>query len=203
MVQYGFAIDLDNCAGCKACAMACKDRNDLPMGTKFRKVLDYAGGSWSVENGVCAPSGVFSYSVSLSCNHCDDPACVRSCPSTAMQKDPETGLVTVDDNVCIGCGMCVNACPYHEPRLVGSPVHSSKCDGCFDLVSQGGNPRCVDACIMRCLHFGPIDELRAEFGENADAEPLASSSLTGPNLVIIKNRAAGQGAVVSSAEEIA
>ncbi len=204
MTQYGFAVELDRCSGCKACAMACKDRNDLDLGTKYRKVIDYAGGTWDVSNdGVCTPSGVFSYSVSVSCNHCDNPACVANCPTGAMRKDSETGIVTSDPEVCIGCGTCVESCPYRAPRLVGEELHSGKCDMCYGLVSAGGNPRCVDACPMRALHFGTIEDLRAEFGDNADAGPLPESTMTSPNIVLVANRNAGDGMIVSSPEEIA
>jgi anaerobic dimethyl sulfoxide reductase subunit B (iron-sulfur subunit) len=187
--------------------MACKDRNDLEMGTKFRKVIDYAGGTWETKGNVEVPSGVFSYSVSVACNHCASPACVAQCPTGAMTKDEETGIVTSDPEVCIGCGTCVQACPYGEPRLVGETPHSGKCDMCYDLVSQGGNPRCVDACIMRCLKFGDIEELRSQYGENASAGPLPDASETNPSLVIIPHRndpdVTLEGEVVSSPEEIA
>lgn len=203
MAQYGFAIDLDNCAGCKACAMACKDRNDLDMGIKYRKVYDYAGGTWDMQSGICSPTNVFSYSISIACNHCTNPACVSKCPTGAMRKDSETGIVTPDPAVCIGCKTCVEACPYGAPRMVGESPHSGKCDMCYDIVKDGGNPRCVDACIMRCLHFGKIDELRSQFEGTADAAPLPDSSETSPNLVIIANRHTGSGAIVSSPEEVA
>lgn len=207
MTQYGFCIDLNRCTGCKACAMACKDRNNLELGIKYRKVMDYAGGSWSEENGVLIPDGIFSYSVTMACNHCERPACVEICPTGAMTKDPETGAVTSDPNVCIGCGSCVNACPYSEPRLVEDGTRCGKCDMCIDLVSNNENPRCVDACVMRCLAFGPIEDLRAEFGENANVSCLPDSSLTDPALVVVLNRldpdGTTPGAIINSPEEIA
>lgn len=207
MTQYGFCIDLNTCAGCKACAMACKDRNDLDLGTKYRKVIDYAGGTWDTSGTIPVPSNIFSYSVSLACNHCANPACVENCPTGAMAKDEETGIVTSDPEVCIGCGACVSSCPYDEPRIVGDTPHSGKCDMCYDLVSQGQNPRCVDACIMRCLKFGDIEELRATYGDNADAGALPHADLTNPSIVVVAHRNdpnhASEGSIVNTPEEIA
>lgn len=187
-MQYGFHIDANACTGCKACAMACKDKNAVQRGVKLRKVIDYAGGSWREGDGVCTPVNVFNYSVSLSCNHCASPECVKACPTSAMTKDPETGIVSNRHDICIGCGMCRIACPYDAPRVVPDFGYTYKCDMCADLVGEGLNPACVDACVMRCLHFGDLDELRARYGSNVDIEPLPSSELTHPSIVITKSR---------------
>lgn len=185
MTQYGFAYDARYCNGCKTCILACKDRYDLDEDTAFRTVYEYGGGSVHLDGDGMLVSDCFGYYFSVACNHCDDPACVRACPTGAVHKDAETGLVVPNDDICIGCGSCVMACPYHNPRLNRQEGHSVKCTGCIGRVKQGLAPICVEACPQRALFFGPIDELRERFGSEADIAPLPSSSLTSPNLCII------------------
>ena len=98
MGQYGFYFDSAKCTGCKTCQVACKENHHLPAHNLFRRVYHYAGGSWEpTEAGFYAPVDTFSYQVSVSCNHCADPACVAACPTGAMHKDPETGRVPLGD----------------------------------------------------------------------------------------------------------
>ena len=128
---------------------------------------------------------VFHGYVSVSCNHCDDPACVKVCPTKAHAKHPELGgLVLIDRNKCIGCGMCAAACPYHAPVLDKKAGKMTKCDACVDRISKGGLPVCVEACTQRALDFGYVDELRKKYGEGAHIVPLPSPSKTKPNLVV-------------------
>ena len=98
--QYGFFIDSSRCTGCKTCELACKDFKDLGPEVSFRRIYEYAGGDWQEDNGVWHQN-VFAYYLSISCNHCDDPACTKVCPSGAMHKR-EDGFVVVDEDVCIG-----------------------------------------------------------------------------------------------------
>jgi len=98
--QYGFFTDPSRCTGCKTCELACKDFKDLGPEVSFRRIYEYAGGDWQEDNGVWHQN-VFAYYLSISCNHCDDPACTKVCPSGAMHKR-EDGFVVVDEDVCIG-----------------------------------------------------------------------------------------------------
>ena len=111
MTQYGFYFDSSRCTGCKTCELVCKDYHDLGPGILFRRVYDYEGGAWARKDDGTWEKTAFNYHVALSCNHCDSPACVANCPTGAMRKDEETGLVNSDPAVCIGCGTCRSACP--------------------------------------------------------------------------------------------
>ena len=100
--RMGFYLDSGACANCKTCQLACMDKNDLPAGVNWRRVLQYGGGSWKLDGAVPVPSGVFTYSLSVSCMHCADPACVKVCSSGAISKRPD-GLVLIDAKRCAAC----------------------------------------------------------------------------------------------------
>lgn len=183
MAQYGFFFDGTRCTGCKTCEFACKDYKDLTTEFAFRKVYEVAGGETTRDANGCIETTCFSYPVSSSCQHCDKPACVEACPTGAMHKDEETGLVSVDTEVCIGCGACATACPYGAPKVNEEAGHSTKCDGCAERLAAGLKPVCVLACPARALDFGPVEEM-AEMGERADIMPFCGVDVTMPNLYI-------------------
>ena len=183
MTQYAFYFDSTRCTGCRTCEMACKDYKDSSEGIHFRKVYDYEGGACELDaDGICT-SSAFVYHVSLGCQHCNDPACVQVCPTGAMHKDAETGLVSVDAGKCIGCGYCHMACPYNAPKVDREKGHSVKCDGCAERVAAGEKPVCVEACPARALDFGTIEEM-AKLGERGNIAPLPEPTYTKPNLYI-------------------
>ena len=188
MSQYGFHFDGQRCSGCKTCVLACKDYNDLTPEISLRNVYEYVGGSWEQGEGGLWNNSVYSYFVSVACNHCDEPACLTACPQQAISKDPATGLVTRAIDACVGCGACVAACPYGAPKVDASIGKSVKCDGCASRVAAGETPICAASCPLRALDFGPIDELREKYGELAAVAPLPDAGLTEPNLVITEPR---------------
>ena len=111
MEQYGFFVNTDICTGCKACMTSCFDRNNLEVPQKFRKVYEFGGGEWKADDAGAFTATAFTYYVSMTCGHCENPACVANCPTGAMQKDPETGIVNNDKEKCIGCKACEKSCP--------------------------------------------------------------------------------------------
>lgn len=178
MGQMGFYVDTTSCTGCRCCQVACKDRKDLPVGVFFRRVGDYDGGAFP---------RVWAASLSLACNHCTDPQCAAFCPVAAYEKDPDTGLVIQDTEMCIACLKCIDACPYGEPAYNPERDEVRKCDGCIDLVRAGEEPACVGACSTRALRFGEVSELAERFGSQpltSDLACLPSSDITHPNTLI-------------------
>ncbi len=193
--QYGFHIDTSACGYCKVCQIACKDKNNLPVGIRWRRVWQYGGGGWVKKGQVWQASGVFNYSISVSCMHGENPACVNVCPAGAMHKRAD-GIVLVNQDACIGCRYCEWACPYGAPQFDEAKGVMTKCTFCEDLLAQGQNPACVDACPMRAIEYGELSELRAKYGAVNAIEPLPSASLTSPSVVITPHRHAqisGQG----------
>ena len=136
MKQYGFYFDSDRCTGCKTCELACKDYKDLGTDVNFRRIYEYTGGTWNQQSDGCWHQDVFAYYMSISCNHCANPACTAVCPTGAMHKN-EDGFVIVNEETCIGCRYCHMACPYDAPQYDAQKGHMTKCDGCYSRVKAG------------------------------------------------------------------
>lgn len=171
MGKLGFYYDAARCTGCRACQMACKEKNKLALGDFCRRVDTIESeGKW--------------LHFSLSCNHCEDPACVAVCPTGAMYKTKD-GTVQHRDDLCIGCARCVHSCPYGAPFIDKYSGYSVKCDSCTQRRKEGKDPACVEACPMRALQFGDLDDVRTEHGAcGAELPFLPSEMQTLPNLAV-------------------
>ncbi|MBG3078628.1 dimethylsulfoxide reductase subunit B [Proteus mirabilis] len=182
--QLGFFIDSSRCSGCKACQVACKDKNNLEVGRRFRRIYEVKGGGFVPTGQGGLVNNVFAYTLTISCNHCESPVCVKNCPTTAMHKREGDGIVRVDTSKCVGCGYCAWSCPYGAPQMNEETGQMSKCDFCIDLLSEGKNPICVDTCPLNAIKFGKIKELRAKYGHLSQVQGLPDFTMTNPNLVI-------------------
>ncbi len=197
MRQLAFHVDLSGCIGCKACQVACQDKNHLEDGRTWRRVAEVVGGDW-VPAGKQWQSTTFAYYVSMACMHCERPICCEVCPTGASHKRPD-GIVLVDQAKCIGCRYCEWACPYGAPQFDPARGKMSRCTFCEDLLAQKQSPACVAACVMRVLEFGELEELRARFGTLNAIAPLPPAELTHPSIVVTPHRAArssGEGAAL-------
>jgi anaerobic dimethyl sulfoxide reductase subunit B (iron-sulfur subunit) len=193
--QLAFYFDASACTDCKACQIACQDKNDLSPEYAWRRVYQYGGGEWIKKDGVLVPNNVFSYSLSVACMHCEDPLCETVCPSSAITKE-DNGVVLIDADKCIGCRYCEWACPYGATIFNEEDGKMTKCNFCVDYLAEGKAPACVDACVMRCLDYGDIDELRAKYGDLSAVEPLPKADITNPAFVMTPHKhvqAAGKG----------
>ncbi|RXA93940.1 MULTISPECIES: DMSO/selenate family reductase complex B subunit [Yersinia] len=187
MKQYGFFVDSTKCTGCKTCQISCKDEKNLELGPKLRRVYEYGGGSWTQQGNIWVQN-VFNYYLSIACNHCSSPTCVTGCPTGAMHKREEDGLVVVNQDLCVGCRYCEMRCPYGAPQFDAKKKLMTKCDGCYQRIAEGKKPVCVESCPQRALDFDEITVLRDKYGEENAIAPLPLAHLTHPNLVIKAHR---------------
>ena len=146
--QHGFHFTADNCIGCHACEAACSEKNDLPAHLSFRSVGYIEGGSYPAYKRL---------NISMACNHCDDPVCLKGCPTRAYTKFAEYGAVLQDPDICFGCGYCTWVCPYNAPQLDPVKGQVSKCNMCVDRLEVGLKPACAAACLGGALDFGIIE----------------------------------------------
>lgn len=148
MKQHAFHFTADNCIGCHACESACSEKNDLPAHLSFRSVGYVEGGTYP---------NFTRMNISMACNHCDDPVCLKGCPTRAYTKHPEYGAVIQDPDICFGCGYCTWVCPYNAPQLDPVAGQVEKCNMCVDRLEVGLKPACVSACLGNALNFGVVE----------------------------------------------
>ena len=144
-----FIFDRDLCTGCSACALACTMENDLEPGSTWRSVETF--------NDRRHPAAPL-FHISLACNHCADAACMRACPALAIARDPVTGAVLIDADLCVGCRYCGWACPFDAPRFNAVDGLMEKCTFCAPRLREGGEPACVISCPTGALRFGEMRE---------------------------------------------
>jgi len=184
MAQFGFYIDTTCCSGCKTCQVACKDKNNSGPGMRWRRVYEVSGGSWKQNTGGAWTQQTSTYNLSISCNHCEDPLCVNACPTKALYKEADRGLVLIDPEKCVGCRYCEWACPYSALQFDEDQGIMSKCDFCHDYLDVGNVPSCVSSCPLRAIDFGELSELQEKYGAVSEVYPMPEHSLTKPSLVI-------------------
>lgn len=165
-----FFVDTTKCINCRTCEIACKDANGGRTGVGLRRVRVFEGGEFP---------GVFAYNISMSCNHCEDPACMRACPTGAYTKRDD-GTVVHDPARCIGCRYCTWACPYGAPQYDPGIGRVVKCDMCMGRIAEGEPPACVASCPMRVIEVGTDVEVSARAGATATLRDLPDPALTRP-----------------------
>jgi DMSO reductase iron-sulfur subunit len=172
--QHGFYFTADNCISCHACESACSEKNDLEPHQAFRAVGYVEGGQYPEYTRL---------NISMACNHCDDPVCLKGCPTRAYTKFAEYGAVLQDPDICFGCGYCTWVCPYNAPQLDHSKGEVSKCNMCVDRLEVGLKPACVSACLAGALDFGIMETTpENRDGLETSIPGFPSTDITHPNI---------------------
>jgi tetrathionate reductase subunit B len=145
--RYALVVDSRKCINCKACVVACKAENSVPIG-KFRNwINEETRGEY--------PSLMASFEPEQ-CHHCDSPSCVRVCPTGASWQRGD-GLVLVEADDCIGCGYCIIACPYDARFFNPESRIADKCTMCAHRVDHGRLPACVETCPTKVRVFDDLN----------------------------------------------
>ena len=172
--QHGFYFNADNCIGCHACESACSEKNDVPVHLAYRSVGFVEGGTYPDYQRL---------NISMACNHCDDPVCLKGCPTRAYTKFAEYGAVLQDPDICFGCGYCTWVCPYNAPQLDPVKGEVSKCNMCVDRLEVNLKPACVAACLGNALDFGVIENIPENRVQAKTEIPgFPTTDITHPNI---------------------
>ena len=148
MVNFGFAIDNRKCIGCHACTVACKSEHDVPVGVNRTHVKYIETGTY--------PDSTREFSVHR-CNHCEDSPCTTICPTTALFTRSD-GIVDFDDDRCIGCKSCMQACPYDALYINPNTGTAAKCNYCAHRIENSYEPACVIVCPVEAIVSGDLDD---------------------------------------------
>lgn len=146
-MRYAMALDTRKCVGCSDCVVACQTENNVPLGFCRDWVVEIVDGTYP------------NVSIELRserCNHCANSPCVRCCPTGASHFE-DGGIVLVDHDKCIGCGACIQSCPY-EARYSHPDGYVDKCTFCIHRVREESDPACVSVCPTKCMYFGDLDD---------------------------------------------
>jgi formate dehydrogenase iron-sulfur subunit len=173
MSRIAMLIDESICMGCRGCQVACKQWNDLPAEQtrqrgSYENPPDLSPVTWTkVRFFEIADDGNLQWLfLTQGCLHCGNPACVEVCPTGALKQDPRFGIVTVEPDLCNGCGYCTQFCPFGIPRLdadvLSGEGRAYKCNFCQDRVSNGLPPACVKTCPSGAFDFGDRDQMLAK-----------------------------------------
>ena len=151
-MNYGFIIDNRKCIGCHACTVACKSEHDVPVGVNRTWVKQTEKGTF--------PDTRRLFSV-MRCNHCEDAPCVTICPVEALYTR-EDGVVDFNNNRCIGCKSCMQACPYDSLYIDPETQTAAKCNYCAPRIDVGLEPACVNVCPEHAIISGDLDNPNSE-----------------------------------------
>ena len=150
-MRKGLLVNLDRCSGCDSCVVACKLEHGLGLGSAYNRVA------------AVGPVGTFpnveKYWLPMQCQQCENPACVAVCPTGASYRESDTGYVLVEQDNCIGCGLCVQACPYGARQMNVQLGVAQKCTLCHEITADGSDvPVCVHNCNCGARFFGDFDD---------------------------------------------
>ncbi len=150
--RYAIAIDVRKCLDCKACVVACRAENKVPVGKSRPWLNEELRGTYPKLAASTEPE---------QCEQCEHPACVRVCPTGASYQRPD-GIVAVNAAECVGCRYCMVACPYDARFFREDTGVVEKCDFCAHRVDRGEQPACVETCPAKVRIFGDLNDPKSK-----------------------------------------
>lgn len=182
--QYGFVIDLKRCIGCDTCAVGCKMENGVPLGQFRLKVYD-SQGNFQLEKPTGTYPNLDMWWLPTMCHHCVEAPCVKACPTRALWRRTDDGMVLLDKDKCVGCQRCGEACPYDALAFDDRFGVADKCTMCEHRVAENLAPMCEVVCPTRAIHFGDVNDPDAEVHRlvaSRETKVLAESSGARPQI---------------------
>jgi len=152
MEKLSLLIFKNDCMGCHACEVACKQEHGLGVGPRLIRVIEKA------------PDFIPIY-----CHHCAKAPCKEACPADAISRDGR-GMVLIDEELCIGCKECIEACPFGAMQFNEDTEVAVKCDLCYEKIQNNEGPACAMACPTRCIFWGDMKTLSKEIEERVTQE---------------------------------
>lgn len=159
--RYAMAIDAQKCINCKACVVACRAENGVPIGQSRNWIASEIRGAY--------PRLLATYEPEQ-CHHCADPACVRVCPTGASWQRPD-GVVVINEADCVGCRYCMVACPYDARFFREDRGIVEKCDLCASRLDRGEVPACVETCPAKVRVSGDLNDADSELSRLLASRP--------------------------------
>ena len=160
--RFGMVIDLRRCFGCHSCSVACKAQFDVPLGVWRSFVITTEKGTYP---------NVKRQFLPVLCNHCENTPCLKGCPAKAIIRDGN-GVVKQLEKECIGCGYCIQTCPYKMRFKHPVKKVASKCNFCAERVEQGLVPSCVNTCNAKARIFGDFNDPNSEVSKLICQHPV-------------------------------
>lgn len=166
--RLGFLISMERCIGCNACTISCKSFYNIEPSINRRFVRE--------TDEMLTGTAKRCY-ISTACNHCDEPACAKACPTGAYTK-LDNGIVKHNQERCIGCKMCATACPYSVPQFDPVKKKMDKCSMCYERLEVGEDTMCVSSCPMEAISIIDLNEMTNP-NIVADVKGFIDPSITG------------------------
>jgi len=176
MARYGMYIDVGRCLGCFGCLVACKNWHGIKAAVGGRRnLIDFVEGTFPAIERWVFPA---------SCMQCDNAPCIPVCPVEANVRRKD-GVLTINTEKCIGCGECIEACPYNARYRNPKTEKADGCDFCTDRIDDGQIPYCVVSCSGEAMVFGDLDDLSSKISKlikSTKAAPLSPQLGTKPKV---------------------
>ncbi len=153
MATYSISFDAARCVGCFTCEVACKQENNLPVGPRWVRVMQVGPRKRDEQ--------IVTHFSLIRCRHCSHPPCKEACSAKAIHRT-ENGVVLINQELCIGCRECVEACPFGALQYDAVTGTVGKCTLCLDRITNGSIPSCVQHCPYHALSFGDLNEITFE-----------------------------------------